>query len=72
MPTIPDAAMHAMKVVQRKKLVLEHLLIALVDATSGSSKNGGAAGPLCGRPENSSSPLDFFMLHLKRPLVSTQ
>jgi hypothetical protein len=52
--------MHAMKVVQRKKLVLEHLLSALVDTTSGSSKNGGAAGPLCGRPANSSSPLDFL------------
>ncbi len=51
--------MHAMKVVQRK-LVLEHLLFALVDATSGSSKTGGAADPLCGRPANSSSPLDFL------------
>jgi len=59
-PTIPEAAMHAMKVVQRKKLVLEHLPFALVDATSGSSKNGGAASPLCGRPANSSSPLDFL------------
>ncbi|CAK9237009.1 unnamed protein product [Sphagnum troendelagicum] len=59
-PAIPEAAMHAVKVVQRKKLVPEHLLFALVDATSGSSKNGGAAGPLCGRPANSSSPLDFL------------
>ncbi|CAK9238206.1 unnamed protein product [Sphagnum troendelagicum] len=56
----PSFPMHAMKVVQRNKLVLEHLLFALVDATSGSSKNGGAAGPLCGRPANSSSPLDFL------------
>ncbi|CAK9882871.1 unnamed protein product [Sphagnum jensenii] len=59
-PTIPEAAIHAVKEVQRKKLVPEHLLFALVDATSGSSTNGGAAGPLCGRPANSSSPLDFL------------
>ncbi len=59
MPTIPEAAMHAMKVVRRKKLVLERLLFAPVDATSGDSKIGGAAGLLCGRPANASSPLDF-------------
>ncbi|CAM6067671.1 unnamed protein product [Sphagnum tenellum] len=58
-PTIPEAAMHAMKVVRRKKLVLERLLFAPVDATSGDSKTGGAAGLLCGRPANASSPLDF-------------
>jgi hypothetical protein len=59
-PSIPEVAMHSMRVSWRKKLMLECSLYASVDAASGDSKNRGAAGLLWRRPTNASSPFDFL------------
>lgn len=58
-PSVPDANIHTMKVVRRKKLTLERLQYAPVDATSGDSGSGSAASLLCGQPANAPSKYDF-------------
>ncbi|XP_073392413.1 elongator complex protein 4 isoform X1 [Physcomitrium patens] len=58
-PSVPDANVHTMKVVRRKKLILERLLFAPVDAVSGDSGSGSAASLLCGQPANAPSKYDF-------------
>lgn len=58
-PSVPDANTHAMKVIRRKKLVLELLQFAPVDATSGDSESKSASSLLCGRPANAPTSLDF-------------
>ncbi|GBG62465.1 hypothetical protein CBR_g30786 [Chara braunii] len=65
---LPETTTYAMKIVRRKKLVLERLHLAPADAGTGGLADGhqtqsasgskSAARLLCGRPE-SSSPLDF-------------
>lgn len=60
-PSVPDANVHTMKVVRRKKLILERLLFAPVDAVSGDSGSGSAASLLCGQPANAPSKYDFWV-----------
>lgn len=58
-PSVPDANVYTMKVVRRKKLTLERIQFAPVDATSGDSGSGSAASLLCGQPANAPSKYDF-------------
>lgn len=59
-PSVLNANVHTMKVVRRKKLSLERLQFAPVDATSGDSGSGSAASLLCGQPANAPSKYDFW------------
>lgn len=58
-PNVPDANVHTIKVVRRKKLTLERLLFAPVDAASGDSRSGSLASLICGQPANAPSEYDF-------------
>ncbi|KAL3677646.1 hypothetical protein R1sor_027594 [Riccia sorocarpa] len=56
-PAVPKAGSYAMKVLKKKKLILEQLQQAPIDAAGDQS--GGAAGLLCAKPANAPSRLDF-------------
>lgn len=58
-PAVPDAAVHAIKFLRRKTLVLERLNQAPVDGSSGERFNKSTSSLLCSGPVSASSPLSF-------------
>lgn len=56
-PRVPEVGPFAIKVLQKKKVVLERLHLAPIDGSVG--KGGGASSLLCAQPANAPSVLDF-------------
>ncbi|CAM6102629.1 unnamed protein product [Calypogeia fissa] len=56
-PRVPEVGPFAIKVLQKKKVALERLHLAPIDASGG--KGGGASSLLCAQPANAPSVLDF-------------